>query len=261
MDRVEGLRRTATEGTETITLVQEMIQTGIDFMEDLVQAATNVQQDVTKLLEAVNQGICPNTRQNICDNIEDYRTCNNTLFDGTLVLEPMVKFFMSDRSLVSQLQKAKDDFEHLITVADSMQDQAESFDWTLLVAMVFAVLLIFTAVMMMISVVIPHKTPKITAYVQRRFIMPLFIVLVSISFLFAISFIIASSALADTCVDDPDTRLLSIAEVFLTDSSPIVLEFVKLYLSRKYGWMNGMEWNGLIPYVLRYFIGACLLSH
>ena len=40
--------------------------------------------------------------------------------------------------------------------------------------------------------------------------------------------------LADLCVDGPDTRMLAIVDRFRGDLSPILVEFITFYISRKF---------------------------
>jgi hypothetical protein len=238
-NRVDGLQRTMDTGQETIGLVQGLIQEGVEFMDLLIESLSNVMEDVFSLLETVNNGICPGLQETICTNLTDVSTCNSTrvIADGSLVLEPLVKHFYSDRSLVSKLIQARDDLAGLIIVADEMNEQADTFDWALSVAMVFALLLSLLSLSMMVGLCFQNKLPRIIKCIQSRVLMPTFLLFVVVSFIFAMVFIIASLGLADTCVDDPDTRLLFIAEVYLRDSSPIVFEFVQLYLSRTYKYL------------------------
>jgi hypothetical protein len=63
--------------------------------------------------------------------------------------------------------------------------------------------------------------------------LPLFVSLLVLAFVFSITFVIGSLGLADTCIDDPDARFLSVADHYLDGISPIIFEFVELYLSRK----------------------------
>jgi hypothetical protein len=68
---------------------------------------------------------------------------------------------------------------------------------------------------------------------RARIFLPLFVSLLVLVFVSSITFVIASLGLADTCIDDPDARFLSVADHYLDGISPIIFEFVEVYLSRK----------------------------
>jgi hypothetical protein len=50
--------------------------------------------------------------------------------------------------------------------------------------------------------------------------LPLFVSLLVLVFVSSITFVIASLGLADTCIDDPDARFLSVADHYLDGISP-----------------------------------------
>jgi hypothetical protein len=230
--RVDGLQRAMADGHETIGYADDLIQNGVEFMDSLIEALTNVMADIGSLLEVAN-GICPNVRAQICTVLTDSRTCNSEgIFDND-IFEKVVDHFNSiNRTIVPKLTNARQDLADMLTVTRNMEENVDTFDWALYIAMVFAILLSLLALGMIVGLVI-RKTDRMIC-LQSRFFFPLFVSLVVLSFVFSIAFVIASLALSDTCVDDPDARLLSVAAHYLDGGSPILFEFVQLYLSRKF---------------------------
>jgi F0F1-type ATP synthase membrane subunit c/vacuolar-type H+-ATPase subunit K len=217
------------DGQETIGYVDDLIQNGVEFMDSLIEALTNVMADIVSLLDVAN-GICPDVRAPICTVLTDSRTCNSEgIFDNS-IFEKVVDY-VNRGTIVSKVTDARQDLADMLTVTQNMEENVETFDWALYIAMVFAILLSLLALGMIVGLVI-RKTNRMIC-LQSRFFFPLFVSLVVLSFVFSIAFVIASLGLSDTCVDDPDARLLSVADHFLSGGSPIIFEFVQLYLSRK----------------------------
>jgi hypothetical protein len=233
--RVEGLERSIDIGQESITITQGLIQGGIDLLTKLVDGLDVLRDDALTLLEAVN-GLCPKQRTEICTDLTDAATCETDgIFDG-LVMQSVINYFDNNRTIATSIEWARGDLEGMLVVADSINEKADTFNWAFWMAVAFTLSLSVMCIYMMFGLVLKFEKPM--KCLHSCVVFPTFVFLVILSFVFAMTFIIASMGLADTCVDDPDTRLLSIADHFLADSSPIVTEFVNLYLTSKYFYLH-----------------------
>jgi hypothetical protein len=252
--RVNGLQRALANGQDSIGYAEDLIQNGVEFMDSLIEALTNVMTDIGSLLDVANGRVCPNVREQICTVLTDSRTRNSEGIFDNFIFEKVVDHFNSNRTIVSKLTNARQDLADMLTVTQNMEENVDTFDWALYIAMVFTILLSLLALWMIVGMVI-RKTNRMICP-QSRFFFPLFVSPVVLSFVFSAAFVIASLGLSDTCVDDPDAHLLLVADHYLDGVSPIIFEFVQLYLSRKFTVIASIV---LVSTRLCSYVLACML--
>ena len=232
---VDGLEQTMNSGTDTILIVQNIITEAVDLMDTLVQDLHALAGDLSLLLTTIN-GICPKKRSQLCDNLLDPDSCDTAGVFATSIFQQIITRLNDidgeSDPLLPRLINTRNGLQDMLEVTDNVSDQVDTLDWILSVAMFFALCLSLLTLAMIATLVYPKG--RLVQCIQHRFVMPLFIFLVTLSFLFAISFIIASLALSDTCVDDPDPRFKAVADNYFFDKSSHVYQFVELYLSRKH---------------------------
>jgi len=189
-------------------------------------------QEVDSLLEEIN-GICPNIRDPICTDLSDVSTCNfEGIFDGEVLTNTLEHFSEGERSVYYQeSRKAKEDLETFLQVTNDIDARAESFNWALYCAMGFSTMLATLVLWILIGII--WRWSKLLNGLRHWVLVPTFSVLVFFSALFSIVFVIGSMALADLCIDSPDERILIILNRFEEDISPILVDFVTFYISRK----------------------------
>jgi hypothetical protein len=78
-----------------------------------------------------------------------------------------------------------------------------------------------------------HKLPRVFYCFRTIVIVPSFIFLVLISWVFSMVFVIGSMALADTCVDSPDAIVLNLVNNIRDDISSIIAELLIFYITGK----------------------------
>jgi hypothetical protein len=213
-------------------MVQTLTQGGIDLIDliDEQNAATSIA--VEGLLEDANH-ICPSVRDPLCTDLSNPSTCNfEGVFDTDVLQITLEHFAGAERNVYYQeIFKARDDLEDLLLVAADLDDKAATFNWALYCAMVFSTLL--AALCLLIMVGIACRVSRVLSCLRHCVLVPIFSLLVVLSFVFAIVFIVGSMALADLCMDSPDNRVLVILNRFQEDLSPMMVEFATFYISSK----------------------------
>jgi uncharacterized membrane protein len=232
--RGDALLQTVSSARDTIKYSVSLMEGGGVLLDQMIEGLYNLQGQARALLEVVN-GICPSVRETICTNLLDSTTCDGSgIFDGR-IMERMVDFVNSDHSVVYQIELARAGLEEVILQAEAADEAAADFNWALILSVAFVVPL--SMICLWIIIALFYKTPqssKSMRFFQSKFIIPTMVFFAIVSFVFSIVFIISSMAVADTCIDDPDARVLAIAEHYTKTSYPIVYEFIRYYMSRKY---------------------------
>jgi hypothetical protein len=209
-----GLHRALNKAIETIMKVKDLIRDGVFLFELLIEASLVAMEDVVSLFELTN-GICPIVRAAICTNfLTDLATCDaGGIFEDKFLFEEMLNHFnISNQTIVHKLTRARDDLYSMLEVADSLEQKAETFDWVLYIAMIFSILLSLLSLLVILSLFWKNIRKRMGCLLRARIFLPLFVSLLVLVFVSSITFVIASLGLADTCIDDPDARFLSVAD-------------------------------------------------
>lgn len=231
---VDGLQSSVSDGQRSIQQVQGLVLEGVDFFDFLIESIENLLGDIYQFLELVNTEICP-LKEQICTNLTDWASCDAVGLFGVkeqLLLQSIVTDWSTagGGAFLANLERARDDMADMAEGTNDLTETTQMFEWALICAFCFAWILAMLSMWMMIVVWI--QKPQMIQCVQHYLVMPSFVLLVTLSFIFAMVFIIASLALSDTCVDNPDDQLLALAlHAIPEDTSPIVIEFLRDYLS------------------------------
>jgi hypothetical protein len=205
MKGIQSLRGSLTYGKSSLNYAQEIVDRVDNLIGNLLLLLTSFQRDMSKLLNVTNT-ICPSVRPLLCNDIYNASTCNT---EGILpggVLEDLITTFNTDWTFVDRLQEIRVDLHSISTTTEGVSDTISTFDWVFYVAVLFDLLVALLALTMIIQLVFGSKLPWAVRCLHHRFLFPTFLIFVIFSFIFAIAFLIASLALSDTCVDNPDAR-------------------------------------------------------
>jgi hypothetical protein len=202
---VQSLRGSLTYGKTSINYAQEIVDRVDNLIGNLLLLLTSFQRDMSKLLNVTNT-ICPSVRPLLCNDIYNASTCNTEGILPEGVLEDLITTFNTDWTFVDRLQETRVDLHSISTTAEGVSDTISTFDWVFYVAVLFDLLVALLALTMIVQLVFGSKLPWAVRCLCHRFLFPTFLIFVIFSFIFAIAFLIASLALSDTCVDNPDAR-------------------------------------------------------
>ena len=107
-----------------------------------------------------------------------------------------------------------------------------NFDWALYCSMAFSLGLATLILCMMVGVF--FKLSTFTRFLQNCFCVPLFVLLVGLSWAFSMVFVIGALGLADFCIDSPDTMMLQILEANQSNFASLLYTFIVYYISGKH---------------------------
>mmetsp|Transcript_25883 Transcript_25883/g.71090 ORF Transcript_25883/g.71090 Transcript_25883/m.71090 type:complete len:733 (+) Transcript_25883:343-2541(+) len=151
-----------------------------------------------------------------------------------LVYREMIKVFAANWTFIDRVNAFADTISSVSSLASQTEEQFSAINGVFYVAVVFDVIVALLALCMIVHILANDKLPASVKCIQRRCLFPLFIACVSIAFMFALAFLVASMALSDTCYNDPSERILSIAEYYMGDglAADYVTDLLKHWVSQ-----------------------------
>lgn len=177
----------------------------------------------------------------VADSIKDKIGLDGTL-DLRQVLFPsapqiyqeVIEFFSSNWGIIGKLERVADKINNIAAYANQTEEQAAMIEWVFYIAVVFDIVVGLLALCMIIHILAGDRMHKSLKCIQRRCLLPFFITCVSLAFIFAIAFLITSMVLSDTCVNDPNQRIMDIARYYLGEgaAADFILDFFKHWLSQ-----------------------------
>jgi hypothetical protein len=214
--------------------VLSLLYEGEGILDRMVDGAHQLQNDTEDLLQSINR-MCPTVRGEICTDLRDSQTCNVTgIFseDGGEALETLIDFFNSNRTISYQLAGAQSGFTDLINQIEATEEAISNVNWALYLAVAFAIPLSLLCLWIVIAMFCKTDSTKMK-YFQSGCIIPSIALFAILSYAFTGIFIFSSMAVSDVCIDDPDARMLAIAEHHYSQLSPFIYQFIQLYMTRK----------------------------
>jgi len=228
---VSSLTQSLDDGTAAISISQNLANRAIRLIDRVVLQNNETAKAVDELLVELN-GICPLQRPNgLCTNLSDVSTCSFGEVLDSNVLETVIRHFKSgDQSIYfQQLIDARRDLQNFLGLTDQLQDHADSFNWALYAALVFALAL--TVVCVLIIFGMTCRSSRILKCLQHFILAPIFTILVVLSFVFAMLFVMGSMSASDLCYNSPDERILVILNRFRDQISPLGVRVASFYIS------------------------------
>ena len=204
------------EGQELATEAIELINNAISRQESVVEV-------LTPYLEDIN-GICPIVSKAICEDITNSLTCD---FEGIPVPDEFQAAFLwllsyAKNTTLSKLDGVRQDLISLNEELEKVADKISSFNWAYAIASVFAILLLVANIIISHGIIVAWRRetspPKYKCFTKmlgmaRHWLMvPVFVFLVVMSWMFSMIFIIGSIAAADLCYGSPDKTVLALLE-------------------------------------------------
>lgn len=152
------------------------------------------------------------------------------------VYKEMVELFSSNWTIVDEIYGFSDRINSISTIASRTEEQVGNLEWVFYIAVGFDVFVGILVLCMIVHILVGRNLPASVRCIQRRFLFPVFIFCVSLAFIFAIAFLVASLVISDTCVDGPGEKILQTAEFYLRDyigfGADIVMDLLTYWLSQ-----------------------------
>jgi hypothetical protein len=228
VDSLDGSRN-------ALARVGNLTQQGIDLIDRFDGTRKEAQTSAERLLENTNT-ICPRVRAKLCTDIFNAKDCNLQDIPYPKEIQTAITYFDGTKGLgFEEVLKFRADLVIMQEAVNDIDQKATSFNWAFGVASAFAVTLAVLCFFMMIGVILAwlERLPRIFDCFRMFVIVPSFIMLVLVSWVFSMVFVIGSMALADTCINSPDRFVLTVVEKYRAQLTSIVTDFLIYYITGK----------------------------
>jgi hypothetical protein len=228
VDTLDGSR-------DALAIVHNLSQQAINIIDRFDERRLAAEFDMTKLLKATNT-FCPDVREQLCTDILNNEGCDLNGIPYPVAIRSIITYFDGIRGLgFDEVIKFRADLIDIQDFADDMDQKASSYNWAFWIAAAFAITLAVLCFLVMVGVVLAwvERLPRVFYCFRMIVIVPLFVFLVLVSWVFAMVFVIGSMALADTCIDSPDGTLLTVLDKHRDQLSSIITKFLIYFISGK----------------------------
>ena len=230
---VNGLWYTVNAGREGLVQGTNLAEKGVDIVDGLINTYNDTIQ-AAKQLDL--RKICPSARDELCALNNPLYVAGDKCFpDADEVWNVLEK---NQKEIAEQVGSIKPDLVELDILLHDINNQIKSFDWAFWVAGTAVLILAIITILQMIAMWLPFLSPqeveekscgrKFLHHMKHSwFVVPLYIFVVTISWVFSTTFIIASMVSADFCYDSPNQRMVVswLGRLTSLDSSLVRLTF------------------------------------
>ncbi|KAG7358341.1 hypothetical protein IV203_014929 [Nitzschia inconspicua] len=135
------------------------------------------------------------------------------------------------QAMLLNLEGVRNDLLSMSQYIYGVEKSIKNFQWAFGVARALNLILALLCVLILLGVFC-HKWSRLTRCLQSWITIPLFCTLVLLSFIFSLVCILLSTTLADFCINGPDSRVLSIADLLKEDITDIIHDFAIYYVKQ-----------------------------
>jgi hypothetical protein len=223
-------------GQDVLSQGADLTQGGINSVETFLFKRAIAAGSRQELMERLNV-YCPLVQDTVCDDILTATNCKYDDLPYSLLVRDVIDYVaILQESLLHDILDFRNDLAGLLTLIQNWQQTLDGFHWALYVAIACCLSLALLCVYIMMGVILAwrDKFPIAFSCLRSAVVLPLFIVLVFLSWIFSAVFMIGSIALADFCIDSPDKAVLALVNRYDEGQlSSIVLNFVPYFASGK----------------------------
>jgi hypothetical protein len=268
MNKIRITLNTAVEGLDEVS---GLIYDGIGLIDDFFEEQDNVTVAIgTYQLTVDEYGWCPLKRDELIQQCNFSRNetgggvlgstaCNVTIpfHDAVVSLETVIGDLQD--AVFNEMNAIAKDLYHVIDIMDSLKTTINSFRWAIYLASGLALLVDIIVLVLLFGVVRAwtKRMNKLFLCFRSFAVIPFFLILVFLVWLFAMIFCFGSILAADFCVDGPDQRLKIIFSDFEEDFSSLTFNLIIFYLGR----CEGSPFTIYSPNVLEWVVNVLLSVH
>ena len=192
--RVGSLTESLGSGQDTLDLINSLIEGTVNLIDDVLTAGNAAKEDTTELMRATNT-FCPRVASRICEDVLSARACS---YDGLPFREEVkkvIEFYQGVKDVAfDDLQSMRGDLVASQEFVSKMREATEDFNWAFYCCLAFAVALALLCFYLMVAIIQSWKGQETKAFrcFRKYLVLPLFSLLVALSFVFSVVFIIGS---------------------------------------------------------------------
>ena len=231
---IDALASNLDNGRQNLIIIDGLMNDAVDLVDDFERDQRVVRDTTRLLLDRVN-GHCPNVREQLCvTDALDRLFCNFT----ELPLEDEVgelfqNFEVAEKMIFTSTGPIKNDLQMLMDKTSDLDDQAKQFDWAFWVATACTYALAAICAVFICGVVLTwrEQEPPTFGWHLAHIILPLFLFLLLLAWVFTMAFIIGSTATTDFCANSPDERVDSLLSRIQGEFESAMYDLSSFYVS------------------------------
>jgi uncharacterized membrane protein YqhA len=220
---------------------QELTKEAVMLVDNFLMRQKMALEVLTPFITEIN-GICPNVTKAICSNITDSKSCNFTDIPLSDEFETAYSFLIDNaqNAALAKADSLRDDLTELNDELGKVADQISSFNWAFAVATVFAVMLLIANLVISHGIIVAWRREtappkyeccsKIMRLARHWLMVPFFVFLVVMSWIFSMVFIIGSIATADLCYGSPDDTVLAVLKKDVLPLDSVIRDLFIFYV-------------------------------
>jgi hypothetical protein len=238
---IQSLVNSSNNVISSLEMGQELSLEAVVLIDDFVNRLNTTTVDISDLLSKVNN-FCPKVTDAICKNITNSQTCN---FTGIPVSNTFADAFEnlidSGGAIVTNpLFDARSDLLDLNVELGQVASTISTFNWAFIVAGLFSAFLLILNLCISYGIIAAWRRERMSQeskciarllnVVRHWLLVPIFVFLVVMSWIFSMIFVVGSVTSADLCYNSPDD---AVADVLQKDVLPIdstIRKFLLFYV-------------------------------
>lgn len=228
---VDSLIQTLDGADTVINEATRLMKEGVILIDSVIYSQDQLVIDTKDAWDAINE-MCPQVREPVCTNITDVASCNfQGIIENTEGMTEFLSFIANTRSLViDQLNDSRNDLIESIEFANSIGDISETFQWAFWCSLAFSLATAVLSLFFVFRAIWP-PTKSSRCSCRNIFVIPCFVLFVTLSWIFAIVFVIGSVGLADMCFNSPDENMKALLSRMQDFFSPLIYKSIIFYIS------------------------------
>ncbi|KAG7341430.1 hypothetical protein IV203_023382 [Nitzschia inconspicua] len=249
---VNGLLKTMNESIKLLDHVDGLASQGIVMIDDVIRVVGKTENHTGNALDnsAIYQ-LLVETEGEICGGVAVEQVCRIWADQSGVVsaqrclnewgrtnellrLAFRESFRIANdglQAMLLNLEGVRNDLLSMSQYIYGVEKSIKNFQWAFGVARALNLILALLCVLILLGIFC-HKWSRLTRCLQSWITIPLFCTLVLLSFVFSLVCILLSTTLADFCINGPDSRVLSIADLLKEDITDIIHDFAIYYVKQ-----------------------------
>lgn len=207
---VKGLfqLQAAAESTLTgIEIAMNLSTSAVNLIDEYTTVQSTVLSQVVSVANEIGVATCPRIIQGICSNLQ-LTDCSSVASASAQVDDYFQR--VGKELYDGQLAQMRSDIVRLGESLAALYNKLEGLHWVFAVATAMTILLVVVTLFIAWGVISAWRGQKhwVTVFVQSWIAVPLFTVLVLVSWAFSLAFIVGAVVTADACYDSPNSLVL-----------------------------------------------------
>jgi hypothetical protein len=238
---IQSLVNSSNNVISSLEMGQELSLEAVVLIDDFVNRLNTTTVNISDLISKVNN-FCPKVTDAICKNITNSQTCNFTDIPvSNTFANAFENLIDSGGAIVTNpLFDARSDLLDLNVELGQVASTISTFNWAFIIAGLFSAFLLILNLCISYGIIAAWRRERMSQeskciarllnVVRHWLLVPIFVFLVVMSWIFSMIFVVGSVTSADLCYNSPDD---AVADVLQKDVLPIdstIRKFLLFYV-------------------------------